>query len=83
MAYLLIRNSDQSKYGSLLKGLISWQFSMNNNQYPKNIMNATDILGKHKHDRMGKQGYQETINQEEGTGIASRRTILMKVIHQQ
>ena len=56
---------------------------MNNNQYPKNIMNATDILGKHKHDRMGKQGYQETINQEEGTGIASRRTILMKVIHQQ
>ena len=39
MAYLLIRNSDQSKYGSLVNGLVS-QFSMENNQYPKTITNA-------------------------------------------
>ena len=39
-AYLLIRNSDQSKYGSLLNGLLS-QFSMDNNQYPKTVTAAT------------------------------------------
>jgi len=49
MAYLLIQNSDQSKYGTLLNGLVS-QFSMDNNQCPKNIMSATDILSNHKHD---------------------------------
>jgi hypothetical protein len=49
MAYLLIRNSDQGKYGSLMNGLVS-QFSMENNQYPKSITAATDILGNHRHD---------------------------------
>jgi hypothetical protein len=49
MAYLLLRNSDQQKYGSLMNGLIS-QFSMGNNQYPKTITAATDILSNHKHD---------------------------------
>ena len=49
MAYLLLRNSDQGKYGSLMNGLVS-QFSMQNNQYPKTIYNATDILSNHKHD---------------------------------
>ena len=36
MAYMMIRNSDQAKYGSLLNGMVS-QFLMNNNQYPVNI----------------------------------------------
>ena len=36
MAYMMIRNSDQAKYGSLLNGMVS-QFSMNNNQYPVDI----------------------------------------------
>ena len=49
MACLLIRNSDQSKCGFLLNGLVS-QFSMENNQHPKNITNATDIMSNHKHD---------------------------------
>ena len=39
-----------SKYSSLLNGLVYAQFSMENNQYPKNIANATDILSNHKHD---------------------------------
>ena len=54
MAYLLIRSSDQSKYGSLMTGLVS-QFSMENNQYPKTIRAATDILSNHKHDRRESQ----------------------------
>ena len=49
MAYMMIRNSDQAKYGSLLNRMVS-QFSMNNNQYPVNIQQATDILSNHKHD---------------------------------
>ena len=43
MAFLLLKNSDQSKYGSLLNGLTS-QYSMDNNQYLKTIMAASDIL---------------------------------------
>jgi hypothetical protein len=57
MTYLLIRNSDQGKYGSLMNGLIS-QFSMENNQYPKSLTAATDILSNHRHDNWGSTGYQ-------------------------
>ena len=49
MAFLLMKNSDQKKYGSLITGLTS-QYSMGNNQYPKTITAATDILANHKHD---------------------------------
>jgi hypothetical protein len=55
MACLLIRNSDQSKCGSLLNGLAS-QFSMENNQHPKTIASARCILSNHKHDRRANQG---------------------------
>jgi hypothetical protein len=34
---------------------------MDNNQYPKNIMGATDILSNHKHDHRGNQGNQQPI----------------------
>jgi hypothetical protein len=37
MAYLLIQNSDQAKYGTVMNGLVS-QFSIQNNQYPKMII---------------------------------------------
>ena len=43
MAFLLLKNSDRSKYRSLLNGLTS-QYSMDNNQYLKTIMAASDIL---------------------------------------
>ncbi len=52
MAYLLIRNSDQAKYGSLSNGLVS-QISMQNNQYPKTCTTATDILSNHRFDNRG------------------------------
>jgi hypothetical protein len=48
-AYLLLRGSDQRKYGSLLTGFTS-QFSLGNNQYPKTIMTACDALSNHKID---------------------------------
>ena len=49
MAFVLLRNSDQAKYQSLMNGLIS-QYSMENDQYPKTITTATDILANHRHD---------------------------------
>ena len=54
MAYLLITNSEQTKYASLTNGLAS-QYSMKNNQYPKSIVSATDIMRNHCHDDAGKQ----------------------------
>ena len=53
MAYLLISNSEQNKYASLVNGLAS-QYSMQNNQYPKTIISATDIMKNHCHDDIGK-----------------------------
>jgi hypothetical protein len=52
MAYLLIRNSDQAKYGTVMNGLVL-QLSMKNNQYPKTITAATGILSNHRFDNSG------------------------------
>jgi hypothetical protein len=52
MAYLLIRNSDQANYGSLLSGLVS-QFLMQSHQYLKTCTTATYILSNHRFDNMG------------------------------
>ena len=62
MAYLLMKNSDQKKYGSLTLGLSS-QYSMGNNQYPKNITAATDILSNHKHDNFESKKKDKTKSQ--------------------
>jgi hypothetical protein len=50
MAYLLLKGSDQMKYGLLLKGFTS-QFSLGNDQYPKTITTAADVLSNHKIDQ--------------------------------
>jgi hypothetical protein len=49
-AHLLICDSNQSKHGSLMNRLAS-QFSMENNQRPKNVTSAADTLSNHKHNR--------------------------------
>jgi hypothetical protein len=46
MAYLLIEQSDHNKYGSLIKGFVS-QYLLGNDQYPKAIAAATDVLLQH------------------------------------
>ena len=50
MAYLVIRGSDENKYGLLKKNLMS-QYSLGNDQYPKTIQAATDALSNHKFDQ--------------------------------
>jgi hypothetical protein len=49
MAYVLIAKSDQAKYGTLNKGFVS-QFSLGNDQYPKTIQTAVDVLSNHRLD---------------------------------
>jgi hypothetical protein len=75
MAYLLIRNSDQAKYGTVMNGLVS-QFSMQNNQYPKTITAATDILSNHRFDNSGvlnKKKWSQSKKNEDGTSTKKRR----------
>jgi polyhydroxyalkanoate synthesis regulator phasin len=49
-AYMLMKNSDQGKYESLMTSLTT-QFSMGTNQYPKDVMAAVDILTSHRFDK--------------------------------
>jgi hypothetical protein len=43
ITYLYLKNSDKSKYGSLLNGLSS-QYALGHDQYPKNIKFQVNIL---------------------------------------
>jgi hypothetical protein len=49
-AYLLMKNSNQGKYGLRMTSLTT-QFSMGTNQYPKDAMTAVDILTNHRFDK--------------------------------
>jgi hypothetical protein len=49
-AYMLMKNSDQGKYGSLMTSLTT-QFSMGTIQYPKDVMAAVDILTNHRFEK--------------------------------
>ena len=48
-AYIYLENSDKSKYESILKNL-NQQNSFGNNQYPKSITEANNVLNNHKFD---------------------------------
>ena len=48
--YVMMHGADYSKYGSLMKGLVS-QFSMKNDQYPKTMTDAIDVMAKHQFDQ--------------------------------
>jgi hypothetical protein len=49
LAFLFLENADQNKYGSLLTNLNS-QKSLGNDQYPKTIVDACEVLSNHKFD---------------------------------
>ena len=46
-AYLLLKNADQAKFGNLVNNMQT-QYAMGNNQYPKNISKAVDIMSNYK-----------------------------------
>ena len=49
MEYILIRGSDQTKYGTLKK-VLDPQFSPDNDKYPKIIVVEVDAFNYHKFD---------------------------------
>jgi hypothetical protein len=60
--YMLMKNSDQGKYGSLMMSLTT-HFSMGTNQYPEDVLKAVDILTNHRFDkREPKNNNQKTKN---------------------
>ena len=50
LSYLFLEQADQSKYGSLVTGL-STQHSLQNDQYPKTMSQATSVLSSHAFDQ--------------------------------
>jgi hypothetical protein len=67
-AYMLMKNSDQGKYGTPMTGLTT-QFSMGVNMYPENVVKAIDILTNHKFDtkepKNNKNSNQRNKNQKD------------------
>uniref|UniRef100_UPI00352359D8 hypothetical protein n=1 Tax=Salmonella enterica TaxID=28901 RepID=UPI00352359D8 len=49
LAYTFIINSDNNKYGSLIKSLAQQQ-SLKNTQYPKTLTAASEVLMEHQWD---------------------------------
>ena len=49
LAYVYISNADHAKYGTLLSGL-SGQFALGQDQYPKTLVDATNVLSNHHFD---------------------------------
>jgi hypothetical protein len=54
LAVLYLKNANQKKYGSILQGLNTQQ-SLHNDQYPKTIINANNVLSNHKFDNYKSQ----------------------------
>jgi hypothetical protein len=46
-SYLYLEQSNRKKYGSILSGL-STQYSLGNDQYPKSMSEAVNVLNDHK-----------------------------------
>jgi hypothetical protein len=53
LAFLYLEDSDRTNYGSLLTGLNTQQ-SLGNNQYPKSVTEANNVLSNHKLENSAK-----------------------------
>jgi Reverse transcriptase (RNA-dependent DNA polymerase) len=66
LAYMYLDNADKAKYGTLLTGLHT-QTSLKNNQYPKTITEANNVLSNHRFDNAGKQQHHKPNQNSEKT----------------
>jgi len=69
-AFLYLENSDQVKYGSIMQNLVQ-QKSLGNDQYPKTIAEANNVLNNHRFDvvtnkKNVKVTHQESTKDKEG-----------------
>jgi hypothetical protein len=72
-AYMLMKNSNQGKYGSLMTSLMT-QFSMGTNKYPKDEMAAVDILTNHRFDKKEPKNNNQRNKNRNDNGTASTIT---------
>ena len=63
MAYLLLKNSDQTKYGGLINGL-TLQYVMGHKQYPADVTAVTDVLSNYKWDPSYKEKLEKLKKQK-------------------
>lgn len=49
LAYLIMKGADCTKYGSILKNMVT-QYSLGNDQYPKTLEVVVDVLTEHCFD---------------------------------
>jgi hypothetical protein len=64
--YLLLRGSDQNKYGNLMRNLIE-QHTLGTDQFPKTIRMGTDVLSNHRFDPK----YKETLKKKKAAPSSS------------
>jgi Reverse transcriptase (RNA-dependent DNA polymerase) len=65
LAFTYLDNSDKAKYGSLFTGLQTQQ-SLGNNQYPRTITEANNVLSSHRFDNPGKKTQEKPEKTKEG-----------------
>ena len=63
LVVLYLKNADQKKYGSIIQDL-STQQSLHNDQYPKTVINANNVLSNHKFDNYKSQACQSGKDRE-------------------
>ena len=57
-SFMYLQNTNQSKYGSILKKL-NYQKSLRNEQYPKTILEVTEVLSNHQFDNASKMKHHK------------------------
>lgn len=65
-AYLYLENVDYKKYGSLTQNL-NQQYTLNNDQYPKTIGDANNVLSNHKFDNFKPKVHNKNKKEEEAS----------------
>ena len=70
-SFIYLVNSDQRKYGSVIKGLHS-QKALQNNQYPRSIIEENSVLSTHRFDFV-RQGLNNNQNDSNRTDSTSRK----------
>jgi hypothetical protein len=66
LAFTYLKNSDKTKYGSLLSSLQT-QHSLKNSQYPQTITEETNVLSNHRFDTVGKNDNKKSSNSSDKT----------------
>jgi hypothetical protein len=77
LAYAYLKNVDQAKYGSILFSLSTQQY-LENNQYPKIITEANNMLSNHKFDafKQGNKFHNKNLNEPVKQELEQEKIIL-------